>query len=205
MLGDEGGVVACYAEPTTRIRPCQILRPGGIPSPYYRRLLGSVDGASGPARSVAATHREGPTMSADGRQPHILIINDTQEILDLMAELLEDEGYRVTTSLALLDIDKVKKIAPDVIVQDLLFEGTQELGWKFLTLVRLDPVLARIPLVLCTAAVRTVTNPEMAEQLNQKGIRVVLKPFTVEDLLTTLDEVRAAQSLINQVADGRER
>jgi two-component system, OmpR family, response regulator VicR len=144
-------------------------------------------------------------MTANGRQPHILIVNDTQETLDLMQELLEDEGYRVTTSLALLDIDKVKKIAPDVIVQDLLFEGTQELGWKFLTLVRLDPVLARIPLVLCTAAVRTVTNPEMAEQLDQKGIRVVLKPFTIEDLLMTLDEVRTAQSLINQAADGRER
>jgi two-component system, OmpR family, response regulator VicR len=150
-------------------------------------------------------HLQGITMTANGRQPHILIVNDTQEILDLMQELLEDEGYRVTTSLALLDIDKVKKIAPDVIVQDLLFEGTQELGWKFLTLVRLDPVLARIPLVLCTAAVRTVTNPEMAEQLDQKGIRVVLKPFTIEDLLMTLDEVRTAQSLINQAADGRER
>jgi hypothetical protein len=29
-------------------------------------------------------------MSADGRQPHVLVINDTQEILDLMQELLED-------------------------------------------------------------------------------------------------------------------
>jgi CheY-like chemotaxis protein len=144
-------------------------------------------------------------MTADGRQPHILVINDTQEILDLMQELLEDEGYRVTTSLAVLDIDKVKGLAPDIIVQDLLFEGTQELGWKFLTLARLDPQLARVPLVLCTAAVRTVNDPEMAEQLNRQGIRVVLKPFTIEDLLTTLDEVRAAQSLINQVADGRER
>ena len=144
-------------------------------------------------------------MTADGRQPHILVINDTQEILDLMQELLEDEGYRVTSSLALLDIDKVKGLAPDIIVQDLLFEGTQELGWKFLTLARLDPVLARVPLVLCTAAVRTVNDPEMAEQLNRQGIRVVLKPFTITDLLATLDEVRTAQSLINQVADGRER
>ena len=143
-------------------------------------------------------------MTANGRQPHILVVNDTQEILDLMQELLEDEGYRVTTSLALLDIDKVKGLAPDIIVQDLLFEGIQELGWKFLTLARLDPVLARIPLVLCTAAVRTVNDPEMAEQLDRQGIRVVLKPFTIEDLLTTLNEVRAAQSLINQVADGRE-
>jgi two-component system, OmpR family, response regulator VicR len=136
-------------------------------------------------------------MTADGRQPHILVVNDTQEILDLLQELLEEEGYRVTTSLALLDLDKVRALAPDVIVQDLLFEGTQELGWKFLTLVRLDPELARIPLVLCTAAVRTVNDPEMAEQLDRQGIRVVLKPFTIEDLLTTLSEVRTAQSLIN--------
>ena len=143
-------------------------------------------------------------MSADGRQPHILVVNDTQEILDLLQELLEDEGYRVTTSLALLDLDKVKTLAPDVIVQDLLFEGTQELGWKFLTLVRLDPQLARIPLILCTAAVRTVNEPEMAEQLNRQGIRVVLKPFTIESLLTTLSDVRNAQSLIDQATAGRE-
>ena len=143
-------------------------------------------------------------MTADGRQPHILVINDTQEILDLLQELLEEEGYRVTTSLALLAIDKVKNLAPDIIVQDLLFEGLQAQGWKFLTLVRLDPDLARIPLVLCTAAVRTVTDPEMAEQLNQKGIRVVLKPFLIEDLLTALRETRTAQGLIDQAADGRE-
>ena len=67
-------------------------------------------------------------MTADGRQPHILVINDTQEILDLMQELLEDEGYRVTTSVALLDITKIKTLAPDIIVQDLLFEGDPGAG-----------------------------------------------------------------------------
>jgi two-component system, OmpR family, response regulator VicR len=149
-------------------------------------------------------HLKDAAMSADGRQPHILVINDTQEILDLMQELLEEEGYRVTTSLALLDIAKVRAISPDIIVQDLLFEGTQELGWKFLTLVRLDPQLARIPLVLCTAAVRTVKDPEMAEQLDRQGIRIVLKPFTIEDLLTTLNDVRTGQSLIDQATAGRE-
>ena len=168
------------------------------------RLLGSVDGASGPPRSGASVHLKDAAMTADGRQPHILIVNDTQEILVLMQELLEEEGNQVTTSLALLDIAKVRALAPDIIVQDLLFEGTQELGWKFLTLVRLDPVLARIPLVLCTAAVRTVKDPEMAEQLDQQGIRVVLKPFTIDELLTTLDEVRTAQSLIDQATAGRE-
>src|SRR5215218_815169 len=143
-------------------------------------------------------------MSADGRQPHILVINDTQEILDLIQVLLEEEGYRVTTSLALLNMDKVKALAPDVIVQDLLFEGMQETGWKFLQLMRLDPQVAHIPLILCTAAVRTVNDPEMAGQLDRLGVRIVLKPFTIDDLLTTLSEVQSAQALIDQATAGRE-
>jgi CheY-like chemotaxis protein len=140
-------------------------------------------------------------VAADARQPHILIVDDTQEILDLIQELLEEEGYRITTSLARLDIDKIKALAPDLIIQDLLFEGTQEEGWKFLTLVRLDPELARIPLILCTAAVRTIKEPEMADQLDRLGIRVVLKPFTSEQLLTALREVLTAQTLINEATD----
>jgi hypothetical protein len=38
-------------------------------------------------------HLKDAAMSADGRQPHILVLNDTQETLDLMQELLEEEGY----------------------------------------------------------------------------------------------------------------
>jgi CheY-like chemotaxis protein len=140
-------------------------------------------------------------VTTPGRQPHVLVIDDTQEILDLNKELLEEEGYRVTTSMARLDLDKVKTLAPDIIVQDLLFEGMQETGWKFLTLVRLDPVLAPIPLILCTAAVGTVNDPEMAEQLDRLGVRVVLKPFLIDDLLTALSEVLTAQTLINQATE----
>jgi CheY-like chemotaxis protein len=140
-------------------------------------------------------------MTADDRQPHVLIINDTQEILSLMQELLEDEGYRVTSWLALLDIEKVKALAPDVVVQDLLFEGMQETGWKFLQLMRLDPELARIPLILCTAAVRTVKEPEMAEQLDRLGVSVVLKPFHIEDLLSAISGALTAQALITEATD----
>jgi CheY-like chemotaxis protein len=146
-------------------------------------------------------HLKDASMTADGRQPHVLIINDTQEILSLMQELLEDEGYRVTTWLALLDMEKVKALAPDIIVQDLLFEGMQETGWKFLQLMRLDPELARIPLILCTAAVRTINEPEMAQQLDRLGVRVVLKPFLIDDLLSAITGALTAQTLIDQATD----
>jgi CheY-like chemotaxis protein len=142
-------------------------------------------------------------MPANGRLPHILVIDDTQEILDLIQELLEEEGYRVTTSMARLDLDEVKTLAPDVIIQDLRFEQTQELGWKFLHLVRLDPELARIPLILCTTAVRTVNDPEMAEQLDRLGVRVVLKPFLIEDLLSAIAGALTAQALIAEATNAK--
>ena len=142
-------------------------------------------------------------MTADDRQPHVLIINDTQEILSLMADLLQDEGYQVTSWLALLDIEKVKALAPDVVVQDLLFEGMQETGWKFLQLMRLDPELARIPLILCTAAVRTINEPEMAEQLDRLGVSAVLKPFLIEDLLSAISGALTAQALIAEATEAK--
>jgi two-component system, OmpR family, response regulator VicR len=141
-------------------------------------------------------------MTAGTQQPHILLVNDTQEILDLMQELLEEEGYRVTSSLSLLNVDKIRALAPDLIVQDIMFEHSQEAGWKMLHLMRLDPELARVPVVLCTAAVNVVREATMAEQLDQLGIRMVLKPFTIDELLQVLTEVRIAQGLIDQAIDG---
>ncbi len=124
----------------------------------------------------------------------MLIVNDTQAILDVMRELLEDEGYRASVSVETVELDRIKALQPDVIVQDLLFaDSSQETGWKFLTLVRLDPTTAHIPLILCTAAIETVGDTAMAENLNRLEVRVLLKPFTIEDLLLLITEVLAAQ------------
>ncbi len=125
----------------------------------------------------------------EDRQPHILVVNDAQEILDLFQELLEDEGYRVTTSLATLGIDRIVGLAPDLIIQDLLFPHVQETGWRFLELVRLSPALAQIPLILCTAAVDVVRDEEMAERLRRLNVHVVLKPFDIRELLDVITQV----------------
>jgi hypothetical protein len=55
---------------------------------------------------------------------------------------------------------------------------------------------------LCTAAVETVRDPAMAANLDRLGVRVVLKPFDVDNLLTAILEVLAAQALINQARVG---
>ena len=142
-------------------------------------------------------------MGDTARRAHVLVVNDTQAILDLMRDLLEEEGYQVSVSIQTLDLTRIKALQPDLIIQDLLFaDGSQETGWHFLMMVRLDPELAHIPMILCTAAMDPIKDPDMAENLNRHGVRVLLKPFNIDELVTAITEMLAAQSLINQAMDG---
>jgi hypothetical protein len=47
-----------------------------------------------------------------------------------------------------------------------------------------------------------IKDPAMAENLNRLGVRVVLKPFNLDDLLTAVAEMLAAQTLLDQALDG---
>ena len=132
-----------------------------------------------------------PRVSAD-TPTHVLVMDDTPLILELLQELLEDEGYRVTTSQDVLDLPQIRAMQPDMIMQDLRFAGVQEASGQLLTAARLDPELAHIPIILCTAATREVQDEVMAEQLRRLRVRVVLKPFDIDELLAVLAEALIA-------------
>jgi two-component system OmpR family response regulator len=135
-----------------------------------------------------------PRSLNDG-SPHVLVVDDNEEILDLLTQLLEDEGYRVSVSRRVLGVDRVKAIDPDVVVQDLMFDGYRQAGWSFVTAARRDPHLARVPIILCTAAVGTVTRADVARQLAQLGVDVVLKPFDLGAMLTTIETAMASRAV----------
>jgi CheY-like chemotaxis protein len=61
--------------------------------------------------------------------------------------------------------------------------------------------LAHIPLILCTAARELVTEPALAENLDRHGVRVLLKPFNLDELLTMVAEMLTAQKLIDQARE----
>jgi CheY-like chemotaxis protein len=119
---------------------------------------------------------------------HILVINDVPALLDLFRELLEEEGYQVSLdgfSAITLEqqLARVKELAPDLLVLDFLIGG-DDLGWQLLEMIRLDPTTAKIPVVVCTAAVHIVE--QLQAHLASMGIRVVLKPFELDHLLTAI-------------------
>jgi len=125
--------------------------------------------------------------TSDGRRPHVLVIDDAPELLDLYLELLESEGYRVTTSPATLTVDDICAIAPDTIVHDLLFTDDAVDGvWQVLSRTRLDPRLAPVPLIVSTADSRVVNDDDLAVRLETLAVPVILKPFAIDNLLNVL-------------------
>ena len=125
-------------------------------------------------------------MATADRRRHILVVNDTQELLDLFREILEGEGYRVSLySYAFRDLDDVKRDRPDLIVLDFIIDGEAH-GWQLLQKLKMDRETATIPVIICTAAVRLVRDLE--GHLKEKGVGVVLKPFDIDDLLLEVNQ-----------------
>lgn len=131
-------------------------------------------------------------MSGPGPPPHILILNDVPEFLGLLQRLFEREGYQVSIALNLIDLAEIRAITPDVIIQDLLFDGSYEASMQLLRQVRHDPELGSIPVIVCTAAVPLVTEQLMATEMVYLGVTMLFKPFTLHELLTVTTEALSA-------------
>jgi len=111
----------------------------------------------------------------------VLVVNDTQEILELFQDILEAMGFEVVLmSYAPRELDRVREVAPDLIVLDFLMGEREMLGWQLLQKLKMDRQLDSIPIVVCTAAVRAVA--EQQGYLTEQGVLVVLKPFNVDQL-----------------------
>lgn len=122
-----------------------------------------------------------PDTRADGPQPHILVVNDTQEILDLFREILEEEGYRVSLySAAFNDVRQIAEVRPDLVVLDLMIGGESQ-GWQLLQKMKMSRETADIPVVVCTAAVSLARDLE--GHLRSKHVGLVLKPFDIDELV----------------------
>lgn len=119
--------------------------------------------------------------NAPPRGKHVLVVNDTEEILDLFRTILEDLGHRVTTwSFSPDDLSKVTEIGPDLVILDLMMGATELQGWALLQKMRMHPPTEDIPVIVCSAATNWVREQE--GWLAANGIKVVLKPFKVTDL-----------------------
>jgi DNA-binding response OmpR family regulator len=114
---------------------------------------------------------------------HILIIDDEPPLLELMRELLEGEGFVVSTRCyADPNLGEIKRLAPDLIVLDHLRRGHAD--WSLLQALKQDLETHAIPIVLCTGATREVE--VFAAELAAMDVAVALKPFDISVFIAVI-------------------
>ena len=123
---------------------------------------------------------------------HIMVVDDTKEILDLFEEILTEAGYKVSSySYGVQELAEIKRIAPDLLILDYLI-GDEKLGWQLLQKMKMDKELAHIPIIICSAAIRQLY--EMQGWLTEKNVGIVFKPFDIDDLLLAVKKAIEANA-----------
>jgi DNA-binding response OmpR family regulator len=122
----------------------------------------------------------------------IAVINDDTAVLDLMVDLLTEEGYDVhpfkETKTA---YQGVRDLRPDVIILDVRM-GNDVAGWQLLAYFKLERVLTRTPIVVCSADIQALR--DRSAYLQSKRCAILAKPFDLNDLLALLDKIQGAQN-----------
>ena len=120
-------------------------------------------------------------MPDSGPSKHILVVDDTEDILELFRDIIEDLGHRVTaTTFAPEDLAQVISISPDLAILDIQMGGDSAPGWALLQKMKMSRETDAIPIIVCSVATTEVKEQE--SWLISKGIRIVRKPFSVDEL-----------------------
>lgn len=116
----------------------------------------------------------------------ILVINDTQEILELFSAILHEEmGFEVVLdSYQPHMLDVIKDIRPDLIISDHVF-GEEKIAWQLLQRLKLDRDTAHIPVIICSGAIKDLK--EMEGHLTAQNVGVLYKPFDVDELMALVN------------------
>lgn len=109
----------------------------------------------------------------------IMIVDDEPEILDILKEAFQGEGYQtILVSSGEEAINKVTKTLPDLIILDIMMPEVD--GWEVLDFVKSNPTTSHIPIIILTAKGREVSR---IYGLKQGADDYVVKPFSLKELL----------------------
>jgi CheY-like chemotaxis protein len=121
-----------------------------------------------------------PRPRETNRVSRILIVDDDPNIVQMLSDILTDEGYEVATATqSLRAFDRAKEAQPDLILMDIMMPYLD--GLDQIKLLSLDDDLKDIPIIVITAKARALEGIE-----DLRALRIVdylYKPFEISDLL----------------------
>ncbi len=119
---------------------------------------------------------------------NILLVEDEENLVNIVASVLEDEGYKVHKSTSAEEaLQIIPDYAPDLIISDVKM-GQMD-GFAMLEKVRGLKDTGKVPFI-CLTALDDVANRQKARTLGASAF--VTKPFDVDDLVKLVKQVLVA-------------
>lgn len=129
-------------------------------------------------------------MNKRRKEPVILVVNTSLNLLNMFHEILEGEGFEVELSNFTFEgVGTIDQLKPDLIILDFDIEG-QATQWQLLQMLKMHSSTAHIPIILSTLA--TQMYRDQAEYLRSKNIQLLYKPFEKDDLLKIVHQTLEA-------------
>ena len=117
--------------------------------------------------------------------PRILVVDDDKQIVRLVRSYLEQAGYQVLTAPdGETALHAIRRDRPDLIVLDLMLPDRD--GWDITRLVRSDPALAGLPIIMLTARVED-TDKIVGLELGADDY--ITKPFNPREVVARVKTV----------------
>jgi DNA-binding response OmpR family regulator len=118
----------------------------------------------------------------------VLITEDEPNIVESLTFILQRAGYEVS---AVLDgeaaVQRLRSDPPDIMILDIMLPKMN--GFEVLKLIKTDPVLKSLPVVILTAKGQA-HDRQLAEQIGADAF--VTKPFSNRDLIQQIGLLRRA-------------
>jgi DNA-binding response OmpR family regulator len=118
----------------------------------------------------------------------VLITEDEPNIVESLTFILQRAGYEVS---AVLDgeaaVQRLRSDPPDIMILDIMLPKMN--GFEVLKLIKTDPVLKSLPVVILTAKGQA-HDRQLAEQIGAEAF--VTKPFSNRDLIQQIGLLRRA-------------
>ena len=85
---------------------------------------------------------------------------------------------------------EIERLRPDLVILDYMW-AEEDNGWSLLQMLQMNPKTEKLPIIVCTGAIRKVE--ALSGHLEQVGVRVIIKPFNINELLEVITELLAAE------------
>jgi DNA-binding response OmpR family regulator len=120
-------------------------------------------------------------------EPARIFVADTDSsIVELMQDLLQDEGYSVTVLQHAANVyEEIRQTLPDLVILDITLECPGD-GWLTLDKLTHNAETSQVPVIICSADVRALRARQ--DDLGVLGCVSIEKPFDIDTLLTAIQE-----------------